>query len=476
MEYTFNRARCEANLDSSSGTGRSWPKTTEMSDTLERLRRLQSLRRRPARGEPPLPPAAAAEAGSQPAAAFPAGSPTLIAGDVLINPAGQCYLVTARYPLDVRRGARQLGGILARDPVHFSPHHPQFGLHRHLDFTQAAFIDTETTGLGGGAGIYAFMVGVGTFETSPGRTDLEFVVRQFFMRSPTEEAALLVALTDLLSRYAMTVTFNGRTFDLPLLRARLRYNAWAPALDHDGAALLAADRPHLDLLHPARRLWRRRLGSCRLINLEEQILTLHRSAEDVPGHLIPQMYADYVRSGDATEVNRIFYHNHEDIVSMVSLAERLGHILGAGIDELADAELVNEDWTSLGELYLQQEQPDAAEQAYRRGLATVHDPAERAHLFLRLGLLQKRAGRWHEASETWQRWISTVPGPDPTPYVELAKLCEWQVKDYEQAAMWTGWALHNLRNSASGLTPARRAALLAELEHRLARVQRKLPT
>src|SRR5690606_3768447 len=132
---------------------------------------------------------------------------------------------------------------------------------------RAAFIDTETTGLGGGAGVYCFMVGVGTFESyqpyagdqlpvesSSNQPPTHFVVRQFFMRNPAEEASLLVALAQLLEPYEMTVTFNCRSFDLPLLRLRYMQNRRFLPIRRD-VTLLQPDRPHLDLLMPARRIW-----------------------------------------------------------------------------------------------------------------------------------------------------------------------------------------------------------------------------
>ena len=131
------------------------------------------------------------------------------------------------------------------------------------DYRRAAFIDTETTGLGGGAGVYCIMVGVGTFERYdpdqlPAAPNLDespthFVVRQYFMRNPAEECALLVALAELLASYEMTVTFNGRSFDLPLLRARYTQNRRLLPLKDD-LLLLQAERPHLDLLMPARKV------------------------------------------------------------------------------------------------------------------------------------------------------------------------------------------------------------------------------
>jgi uncharacterized protein YprB with RNaseH-like and TPR domain len=381
------------------------------------------------------------------------------------------------------RGARSLGALLHQDPAAVGTFHPDFGIPRQADFLSAAFIDTETTGLGSGAGVYAFMVGIGSFEQSDRQTgdqtgdqpadqpdNLEFVVRQFFMRNPAEEGAMLLALAELLSNYDMTVTFNGRTFDLPLLRTRYRQNYWALSMDYDAISMLEPERAHLDLLHPARRLWRRRLQSCRLINLEEKILGLQRSDDDVPGHLIPQVYIDFTHGGNAREINNVFYHNREDIVTMVPLAEQLARVLASKPDELDAGDLVGADWSSLGQSYEKHGDLTSAERAYLRALELISEDKPLAEAFQRLGQLQKRQDRWDEATDTWQRWITTVADNDPQPYVELAKYCEWKVKDLEQAEMWTGWALHNLRSAAAW---QRSSEQIAQLEHRLARVQRK---
>ncbi|MCX6047583.1 MAG: hypothetical protein NT075_20990, partial [Chloroflexi bacterium] len=168
-----------------------------MSSTLERLRRLQELRPQRAHPDPEVPTASEL---NQPLAAQPTGVrqlEVLVPGLTIENSAGICYMRTQIYPLHIARGERPLGDLLVQRPSLFAPYHPTFGLHDQLDFRQAAFIDTETTGLGGGAGVYCFMVGVGTFEgKAPGdpATPTEFVVRQFFMRNPAEEGALLIAL------------------------------------------------------------------------------------------------------------------------------------------------------------------------------------------------------------------------------------------------------------------------------------------
>lgn len=410
---------------------------------------------------------------------------------------GRCHVDVRAYPLTQRRGPHPLASLLDGSPVAFAPFHPAFGLNGVSDYRRAVFLDTETTGLGGGAGVYCFMVGVGAFETwrdddesqpwsperfaarvpaAPPEAPTHFVVRQLFMRNPAEERALLVALADLIEPFEMTVTFNGRTFDLPLLRGRYRQNQrFLPDLRRK-TALLGEDRPHLDLLHPARRLWRRRLQSCRLINLEAHILGLHRSEDDVPGYEIPLVYEQFVRTGDPTLIRRVFYHNAEDIVSMVALADQLGRAFDTQAPPAHVATVARQttvqglDWVGIAQAHERTGDLAQAEVAYRHALEHVKNPSHRADLFRRLAELLKRQSRWPEAADTWQTWLTSVPGSDPTPYVELAKYAEWQLRDLEQAEMWTAWALHTLRNAHP---TAQRPQEQTALAHRLSRIQRK---
>jgi len=436
-------------------------------DRLRRILNLRSSRVRP-RDDYDLPADA-----STAAAGVPDGPlADLVPGEEIENAAGVCYMTTRAYALDETRGPSSLGSLLNLPPALFHPFHPQFGLGDLHDYRHAAFLDTETTGLGNGAGVYCFMVGVGTFEPWPNDRDaaLHFVVRQYFMRNPVEERALLLALDERLAEAELTVTFNGRTFDLPLLRGRYRQNRRFMPPVGEGAASLAEDRPHLDLLHPARRLWRRRLQSCRLINLEQQILGLMRSEDDVPGHLIPELYLQYVRNGLAGDMRRVFYHNLEDIVTMVALGDQLSRAFGVEESPAAQTYLHELDLAALGRAYEATNRLDLAETHYRRALEHVRNPADRADLFARLGNLYKRQGRWHEAADIWQTWLSSVPDPGPTPYVELAKACEWQLHDLAQAEMWTAWALHTLTTDPSRLA---HPDVERELRHRLDRLRRK---
>jgi uncharacterized protein YprB with RNaseH-like and TPR domain len=166
-----------------------------------------------------------------------------------------------------------------------------------------AFLDTETTGLLGDSGTYAFLIGVGCI-TSDG-----FRVRQFFLREYAEEHSVLAALEAHLSEFDVLITYNGKTYDQPLLEARYRVKRHA----HPFLRL-----KHVDLLHGARRLWKQRLENCRLIQLEQEILGFCRDG-DLPGELIPYVYFEYLRSREAQRLVPIFHHNAMDILTLACL-------------------------------------------------------------------------------------------------------------------------------------------------------------
>src|SRR5947208_8106614 len=171
-----------------------------------------------------------------------------------------------------------------------------------------AFLDTETTGLAGGSGTYAFLVGVGRI-TAEG-----FRVRQFFMRDYVEERSSLAALEEHLKDFDVLITYNGKSYDQPLLETRFRMNRMKAPF---GAL------NHLDLLYGARRLWKLRLENCRLIQLEEHILGFVREG-DLPGDLIPYVYFEYIRSREAHRMVPVFHHNAMDILTLACLTGKIG--------------------------------------------------------------------------------------------------------------------------------------------------------
>ncbi|MEM7332760.1 MAG: ribonuclease H-like domain-containing protein [Chloroflexota bacterium] len=368
---------------------------------------------------------------------------------------GSCLVLDKVYPLSFQQGQAILGELLAYLPEAMVPYakEPRLtGLH----FTDALFIDTETTGLAG-AGTLAFMVGVAFFDQQKlanGATGYVFVVRQYFLRNHADEPAMLRLLEELAASKTFLISFNGRSFDIPLLDNRYLMNRQPSPL---------SSMPHLDLLPPSRRLWRLRLGSCALGSLEETLLSIKRTHEDVPGFLIPNMYHDYVRSGDPSEMRRVFYHNHEDMLSMVTLAT-------AVLQLITQREGLPLDLFSLGKWQADLRLVIEAETTLRQA-ADAELPLETYHQTLsRLALLLKQNNRRAEAIVLWQQIASTTYD-DVDAHVELAKFYEWHEIDYQKATFWTEQGLtitKSWRNRGYGQMVG------AELEHRLQRLQRKL--
>lgn len=166
-----------------------------------------------------------------------------------------------------------------------------------------AFLDTETTGLAGGTGTYAFLTGLGYI------TDEGFRLKQYFIREPGEESSALTSLAEDLAQFDTFITYNGKAFDQPLLETRFRMSR---------LKIPFSRMSHLDLLFGARRLWKLRLDNCRLVELEGQILGVHREG-DVPGELIPYLYFDYLRKKEIARLVPVFHHNAIDILTLACL-------------------------------------------------------------------------------------------------------------------------------------------------------------
>jgi uncharacterized protein YprB with RNaseH-like and TPR domain len=302
----------------------------------------------------------------------------LVQGMRVENERGEFFLMENDIHLEAFQGEVPLCRLHSIRPETVGILTAEEGL-EHFDLRSAVFLDTETTGLAGGAGTAAFLVGLGYVEGD------RFRVRQYFMRDYHEEGALLHALAAFLSRFERVVTFNGKMFDLPLLDARFRLNRGRFPL---------RSTPHFDLLHPARRLWKLRLESCRLQSLEAGLLGLTRLG-DIPGEQIPAIYFDYVRRRDARALKRIFDHNRQDIVSLAALA-----ILACQWVEEGRAEDPR-DVVSLARVLERAQLYDRSEAEYKRALECAEGPLRRQAL-LRLAFRAKRAGDFEVAVALWQ--------------------------------------------------------------------------
>jgi uncharacterized protein YprB with RNaseH-like and TPR domain len=310
-----------------------------------------------------------------------------------------------------------------------------------------AFLDTETTGLAGGSGTCAFLVGVGRI------TREGFRVRQFFMRDFGEESSLLDALSRHLEPFRVMITYNGRAFDQPLLEARYRWNRAAPPF---------ARMQHLDLLHGARRLWKLRFDSCRLVDLENQVLGVEREG-DIPGALIPYVYFEYQRTRLVERLLPVFEHNAIDILSLACLTA----IVPAAFQDPVSATLRHgSEMTGLARWLHTAGDLEGARALMRRAIETrgdAHMPDSLLfHALWDLAQLERKLDARDAALEIWQDLASGSSPFRVRAIEELAKHYEHRAKDRQRALEWTR-AARMLEDSPE----------LARREARLSRVPRR---
>ena len=375
----------------------------------------------------------------------------LVTGHFHTTSHGQCFVAEEAYPLDHLHGDLPLSSFLelssqvvaqiAQDDALVS-----------TNLRRACFLDTETTGLSGGTGTMAFVVGLGFFAEN------DFCLRQYFLRDPGDEPAMVESLAELLPEFEALVSFNGRGFDVPILENRFILARTPPP---------TAGLPHLDLLLPARRLWRYHLTSRALGTIEREVLGLLREQADVPGGVIPYLYRDYLRTGDAREMKRVLYHNAVDILSLVTLAARLGRVFAAPWSEPS---LSSAEFYGLARWYEAEGRLAEAERAYRAALDAAPSPDLRAQALRDLAYLLKRADRRAEAFACWQQ-LALEATDDVLAHVELAKYFEWHAENLSLAAGWTRAALAQVERWPQG---EHRTVALAELHHRLTRLERKI--
>jgi uncharacterized protein YprB with RNaseH-like and TPR domain len=373
----------------------------------------------------------------------------LIQGRRVENERGEFFEVDTDLHLDGRHGDLSLSRFrtLAPESVGILTGERELD---GFDLGRAVFLDTETTGLAGGTGTAAFLVGVGFLDGD------HFRVRQYFMRDYPEEAAMLRGLADHLRGFKHLVTYNGRTFDAPLLEARYRLSREPYPL---------ADWAHLDLLHPARRLWKQRLESCRLQFLETELLGLHRYG-DVPGADIPRIYFDYVRSRgrDARALAAVLEHNRLDVLSLAALA-----VLACDWVQEARAEDPR-DVYCLGRVFERAELYERSDEQYRRVVTSREADGVRVPSLLRLAARAKRTGDHRSAASLWEE---AADSGDCRALRELAMHHEHRSRDLAAALLAVDRALDRLngwddRRAATDFR-RRRERIRAKLERERAR-------
>ena len=316
------------------------------------------------------------------------------------------------------------------------------------------FLDTETTGLAGGSGTYAFLIGIAWWD------DGGLQVEQLFMRDYSEERSLLFALRERLAERPVMVTFNGKTFDWPLLETRYRISRKVP---------LPAPLMHLDFLHPARNLWRLRLGSVRLSELERHVLGRDRSV-DILSDQIPRIYFDFLRGGPPERLVPIFQHNQMDLRGLAALSTRV-------LSLLADPEGLGQDGLELfgvSRLCEKRGNRVRARTLYQKSIASVLPAATERVAKRSLARLAKRDGDFPLACELWRSALgNSRQGYEA--YEQLAIYYEYRARDLDEAREIVRRALEELRraNRIGAIAASAYREFKTRFEHRLARLERK---
>jgi uncharacterized protein YprB with RNaseH-like and TPR domain len=368
----------------------------------------------------------------------------LIKGEIISTPDGETFQVKEYFPPHFRYGEMTLTEVL---------HIPTYPAHllskderlKELDFRKALFLDTETTGLTGGTGTFAFLVGLGFFEGDG------FLIHQFFMRDYSEERASLALVNELLNSFEFLVSFNGRHYDIPLLETRFILCRMKTKI---------REMPNFDLLYPSRKIWKGAYDNCRLVTLESQLLGMERG-EDVPSEWIPYLYFDYIQTGDAQKIYPVFYHNQMDILTMVALAGRI-HLVyhdpqvarpRKGVEHLA-----------LGRLFWEHGYPEKAIRCFEIAMERC-DESLTWSVMRWLSMVFKKTGQGEKAHSLWEEMATWPYQEDAYPYIELAKYHEHRLKDFDRAITYVEKALEQI--------PSHQQREIEMLQHRRRRLEKK---
>jgi len=368
----------------------------------------------------------------------------LVNGEVISTPDGESFQVKEYFPSHFRYGEMALAEVLdiPTYPAHLISKDERL---KELDLRKALFLDTETTGLAGGTGTFAFMIGLGFFEGDG------FLVHQFFMRDYSEERASLSLLKGLLESFQFLITFNGRVYDIPLLETRFILSRLPSKIK---------EMPNFDLLYPSRRIWKGAYDNCRLITLESQLLGMERG-DDVPSEWIPYLYFDYLQTGDASKIHQVFYHNQMDILSMVALAGRI-HLTYH--DPQAARPRKGIEHFALGRLFWEHRYPEKAISCFEIALKRCDENLS-WEVMRWLSMALKKTGQGEKARSLWEEMVTWPYQKDTFPYIELAKYHEHRLKDFDRAVAYVEKALEQI--------PPHQQKEIEMLQHRRLRLEQK---
>jgi len=366
------------------------------------------------------------------------------------TPYGKCCYRECEYPLHYYHGNLELKSLLECCGADLQVLTKDRSL-KNLHPREAFFFDLESTGLSAGAGTWAFLIGLGWIEQD------QFHIRQYFLRNPGEEKAMLYHMAEKLKQKPSIITFNGKLFDLPLIHSRQILSGLP----------LSTPSMHLDLLQCARTLWKRRLPSRSLNAIENNILGLRRE-NDIQGAEMPNIYFDFIRNGKTDLLPGVLHHNSLDILSMVTLFARLsastrGNIINHPAEEF-----------SLASIYYSNGEERKGLSIFQTLAASRYEPFN-GEAALIAALHYKRKGNWAEAISSWHRALETTPTA-PHALLELAKYYEHTEKNFAKALELTMNLVNIFKCKENCNYQAQKNYQLRPLalEHRVKRLKRRM--
>jgi uncharacterized protein YprB with RNaseH-like and TPR domain len=362
-------------------------------------------------------------------------------GEIRSNALGSHYLIQRAYPHGHFHGKVRLDRLSVADLICLMNLMREKGAVP--DCSRIVFLDTETTGIQGGAGTCPFLVGLGYFA------DGDFRLVQFFIRDFDEEPSMLCALAELLSGFELVVTYNGAAFDIPLLETRFTLARMDSPFD---------SMSHYDLLFTARKLWRHGHGSCRLAALERELVSFMRGP-DIPGAMIPRAYFDYLQRRPNTTLRSVFTHNGDDVLSLAALTVAACDrviLEPAALDEPLDV-------YSLGRVFEKTENWRRAVGLYEMALEGVVAGPMRQKILESLAVIYRRAGEHGRSREVCLE-LTGLPEFSMPGYEGAAIYYERVARDYESA----------LRILEEGVAKADTKRSLSQLQARWERLQQKI--
>lgn len=336
-------------------------------------------------------------------------------GELVRTDGGVFIKITVDLPSVFSHGDYSLGDVLASYPLIGGGSILNCG-ENSLNLTRLLFFDMETTGLSGGSGTVPFLIGFGSLS------DSGFQVRQYLLPDYPDEAAMLAAARREITKDSILVSYNGRAFDLPILSDRLILHRIERNLEIAG---------HIDLLHPVRRLFKRRLRDCSLGNIEREILRYYRF-DDIPGYLVPSVYFNWLANGEMEELRRVNKHNLDDIVSMLFIMHHM-----ALLAENPSGQIQSSD--DLYSFCRVLEQAGDREGLYNL-IEASREMLERENRFDILfsqALSYKRGSQTEKAEALWLKIAQTGAPESYSARLELAKFYEHRLKDFAGALKFT---------------------------------------